>query len=274
MSQQENMEEIIHDHDKIDIYVSLFFTVFDIIIYFLILCIFGCFNRELLSIKQNISFLILLDICTRIINIFYNTLVYSLIKEILFTLFATSQFYFIISILNQIFKENSSGRPLDKEEIRYPFLSAILFFIFTITIQYNKTLYLVQYFCTIIAILIYAYHVKKRVDIYLYILEKRKNYMLNNFIHNFPMVIALYYVVFYVMKITSLFVENMLYYSYLEIAIDMVKELIKYITFIMVIYFYYLHNKLSNISQKEDSVKISNSSISSISSISSSSFPI
>ena len=269
MNQKENMEEIIHNHDKIDIYFSLSFTIFDIILYFLILCIFGCFNRELLSIKQNISFLILLDISIRMINIFYNTLVYSLTKEIIFTIFATYQFYFIITILNQIFRGNGNGNPLDKTEIKYPFLSALLFFILTISIQYNKTLYLMQYLCTIIAILIYGYHVKKSVDKYLHILERRKKYMLNNFIHNFTMVIVLYYIVFYIMKITSLFVENMLYYSYLEIAIDMVKELIKYITFIMVIYFYYLHNKHSNSIQKVSSVKINN-----INSINSSSFPL
>ena len=269
MNQVENREKIIQNHDKIDNYVCLFFTIFDIIIYFIILCIFGCFNRELLSIKQNISFLFLLDICIRIINIFYDTFVYfSFAKEILSTVFASVQFYFIITILNQIFKENSNGIALDKGEIKYPFLSSILFFIFTITFQYNKTLYLVQYFCTIIAIFIYAYHIKKRIDMYLYILEQKKKYTLNNFIHNFTIVISSYYVIFYILKITSIFVENMLYYSYLEITIDMVKELTKYITFMMVIYFYYLHNKYSDNNQKEASVKINN-----ISSISSSSFP-
>ena len=71
MSQGKSVEEIIEDHDKIDIYVSLFFTIFDIILYFVILFLFGCFNRELLSIKQNISFLILIDICIRMVNIFF-----------------------------------------------------------------------------------------------------------------------------------------------------------------------------------------------------------
>ena len=60
------------------------------------------------------------------------------------------------------------------------------------------------------------------------------------------------------MKLTGIFVENMLYYSYLEIAIDMVKELTKYITIIMVIYFYYLHIKLNESYQNQAEVKINN----------------
>lgn len=121
MNQDENMEGIIEDHNKIDIYVSLCFTILDVIIYFSFLCLFSCFNRELSSIKQNISFLILLDISSRIINMFYNTLAYSFIKEILFTIFAAGQFYFIITIFNQIFQENSYGKFANKVEIKYPF---------------------------------------------------------------------------------------------------------------------------------------------------------
>ena len=121
MNQEENMEGIIEDHNKIDIYISLCFTILDVIIYFSFLCLFSCFNRELSSIKQNISFLILLDISSRIINMFYNTLAYSFIKEILFTIFAAGQFYFIITIFNQIFQENSYGKFANKVEIKYPF---------------------------------------------------------------------------------------------------------------------------------------------------------
>jgi hypothetical protein len=271
MNQEKNMEEIIQNHDKVDTYIALSFTIFDIILYFIIFCLFGCFNRELLSAKQKISFLIILDICIRTINIFYSSLLYSLTREILLSIFASCQFYFIITILNKIFKENNKGSPLDKEEIKYPFLSSIIFFIFAITFQYNKTLYFYQYGCSVIAIIIYSIHVKRKVDIFLYILEKRKlQYNLNSFLHNFIILIALYYIIYYILKISSLFVENMLYYSYLEIIIDIVKELIKYIIFLTVIYFYYLHNKFSDSEQNQTSVKISN--FSSVSSISSSSF--
>lgn len=272
MSQEKNMEEIIEDHDKIDVYISLSFTIIDILLYFVILCLFGWFNRVFLSIKQNISFLFLLDICQRVINLFYSSLLYSLPREILLTIFATYQFYFIITIFNQIFKENSDIKALDKVEIKHSFLSSILFFILAITLKYNKTLYLIQYVCAIVAILIYSCYVKRKVDLYLYTLEKRKpQYSLNNFLHNFTIVIALYFVIYYVLKISSVFVENLQFYSYMEIGIDMVKELTKYISFIIVIYFYYLHNKYNdgNDSNKnQTSVNVSN-----ISSISSSSYP-
>ena len=63
------------------------------------------------------------------------------------------------------------------------------------------------------------------------------------------------------MKILSLFLENNSYHSYLEITSDMFKELSKYFSFIMVIYFYYLDNKYlaekvedkKNNQQKEES---------------------
>lgn len=274
MSQGKSVEEIIEDHDKIDIYVSLFFTIFDIILYFVILSLFGCFNRELLSIKQNISFLILIDICIRMVNIFYSSLIYFLPKEIILTIFASFQFFLIISILNQIFNENNDGNTSDKTKIKYPFLTSVIFFIFAITLKYNITLYLIQYGCAIVAILIYALYVKRKIDFYLFKLEKKKpQHSSNNFLHNFTIFISLYYVIFYVLKLANLFVENMEYYSYMEIGIDMVKEVIKYISFIIVIYFYYLHNKYNendnnNSKQNQTSVNISNN----ISSISSSSF--
>ena len=274
MSQGKSVEEIIEDHDKIDIYASLFFTIFDIILYFVILCLFGCFNRVLLSIKQNISFLILIDICIRMVNLFYSSLIYSLPKEIILTIFASFQFFLIISILNQIFNENNDRNTSDKIEIKYPFLTSVFFFIFAITLKYNITLYLIQYGCAIVAILIYAFYVKRKIDLYLFKLEKKKpQHSSNNFLHNFTIFISLYYVIFYVLKLANLFVENMEYYSYMEIGIDMVKEVIKYISFIIVIYFYYLHNKYNendnnNSKQNQTSVNISNN----ISSISSSSF--
>ena len=273
MSQGKSVEEIIEDHDKIDIYASLFFTIFDIILYFVILCLFGCFNRVLLSIKQNISFLILIDICIRMVNIFYSSLIYFLPKEIILTIFASFQFFLIISILNQIFNENNDGNTLDKIEIKYPFLTSVFFFIFAITLKYNITLYLIQYGCAIVAILIYAFYVKRKIDFYLFKLEKKKPQCgSNNFLHNFTMFISLYFIVFYVLKLANLFVENLKYYSYMEIGIDMVKEITKYISFIMVIYFYHLHNKYNDNDSNDSRQNQTSVNISNISSISSSSF--
>jgi len=238
------MEEIIDDHDKADTYVSLVLLFLDIIIYFVILFLFGCFNREFFSIKQNISFLIILDICIRIVNIFYTSFIYSIFKEILFSTFASYQFYLIITILNQIFKENTIGSPLEKVEIKYPFLSSIIFFIFAIIIDVHKIASLVQYGCAIATIIFYALHVKKRVELFLTHLEKKKSdYFAKNFLHNIIIFLALYYIIFFGMKILDVIIENNLYHSYLEIATDMFKELTKYFCFSMVIYFYYLDNK-------------------------------
>ena len=256
------MEEIIGEHDSANTYISLVLLFLDIIIYFSTLCLFGCFNREFFSIKQNISFLILLDICIRLVNIFYTSFIYSIFKEMLFTTFATYQFYLIITILNQIFKENTIGSPLEKVEIKYPFITSILFFIFAIILDIHKTLSLVQYGCAILAIIFYTFHVKKRVELFLNHLEKKKSdYFARNFLHNIIICIAIYYIIYFCMKILSLFLENNSYHSYLEIASDMFKELSKYFSFIMVIYFYYLDNKYlaekvedkKNNQQKEES---------------------
>ena len=241
MNQETNMEEIIEDHDKADTYVSLFLLFLDIIIYFVTLFLFGCFNREFFSIKQNISFLIILDICIRIVNIFYTSFIYSIFKEILFTTFATYQFYLIITILNQIFKENTIGSPLEKVEIKYPFLSSILFFAFAIIIDIHKIASLLQYVCAIVAILFYALHVKRRVELFLNHLEKKQSeYFARNFLHNIIIFLALYYIIYYGMRIFGVIIENKLFHSYMEIATDMFKELSKYFCFTMVIYFYYL----------------------------------
>ena len=180
----------------------------------------------------------------------------------LFTTFAAYQFYLIITILNQIFKENTIGSPLEKVEIKYPFITSILFFIFAIILDIHKTLSLVQYGCAILAIIFYTFHVKKRVELFLNHLEKKKSdYFARNLLHNIIICIAIYYIIYFCMKILSLFLENNSYHSYLGIASDMFKELSKYISFIMVIYFYYLDNKYlaekvedkKNNQQKEES---------------------
>ena len=254
MEQETNMEEIIEDHDKADTYVSLVLLFLDIIIYFIILFLFGCFNREFFSIKQNISFLIILDICIRIVNIFYTSFIYSIFKEVLFTTFATYQFYLIITILNQIFKENTIGSPLEKVEIKYPFLSSILFFVFAIIIDIHKIASLIQYGCAIVAISFYAFHVKKRVVLFLNHLDKKQaEYFARNFLHNIVIFLALYYVIYFCLKILDVVVENNLYHSYMEIATDMFKELTKYFCFTLVIYFYYLDIKY--LQKKEEDKK-------------------
>ena len=254
MNQEVNMEEIIDDHDKADTYISLVLLFLDIIIYFVTLFLFGCFNREFFSIKQNISFLIILDICIRIVNIFYTSFIYSIFKEILFSTFASYQFYLIITIFNQIFKENSIGSPLEKVEIKYPFLSSIFFFIFAIIIDIHKIASLVQYGCAIAAIIFYALHVKKRVELFLTHLEKKKSdYFAKNFLHNIIIFLALYYIIYFGMRILDVIIENTLYHSYSEIAMDVFKELTKYFSFSMVIYFYYLDNKY--LKEKEEEKK-------------------
>ena len=110
----------------------------------------------------------------------------------LFTTFAAYQFYLIITILNQIFKENTIGSPLEKVEIKYPFITSILFFIFAIILDIHKTLSLVQYGCAILAIIFYTFHVKKRVELFLNHLEKKNPIILLEIFYIILLFVLLY----------------------------------------------------------------------------------
>ena len=73
--------------------------------------------------------------------------------------------------------------------------------------------------------------------------KKNQNFTRRYFLQNSILFIGLYFLVHYVIKIVSLFIENPLYCSYIQMAYDVFKEIGKYLAFTFVSIIYYLYNK-------------------------------
>lgn len=237
-------EEITQKHDIAEAFISLFFAAADAFIFLIILCLFGCdSNKNCFSHRQKLSLLILFDAILRIVSLYINSFIYSFLTDIILTIFATIQFYLIISLFNQIFTTKFEGNLLETPEIKYTFLSSLIFFVISINLKISKMISLVQYICGIAAIIFYKYYVGRKVNIFLIEVEKISKFSSNNIIENFPLVITFYYIIYYIMKIIRLYIENALFQSYMEMICDIFKEVGKYLTFGLMIILYYLFNK-------------------------------
>ena len=238
------IKEIIKKHDTADIFISLFFASFDLVLYLTILFLFGCYFNNIFSRKQILSLLIIIDGAYRIINLYFNSFVYAISREIVYTCIATSQFFLMLFLLNQIFSDKNFDNSLGTIEIKFPISSSIVFFLFAITLNSLKIISLVQYGLAIITILLYSYYIGNKIELFLAKMDKISTlYEGRNIIYNLPLFIAIYFIIFYILKILGLLVENKLYCSYMELTCDIFKEVGKYLTFSFVISIYYLFNK-------------------------------
>ena len=254
----EIISEIIEKHETADSFVSLFFALIDMIIYIVILFIFGCeFNKKFFSHRQKLSLLLILDVVLRIINLYINTFIYSLLKELFINLIVTLQFYLMILLLNQIFTDKNNENLLESLEIKDPFLTSVAFFMLAFILNISKIISFIKYIFAIIAILGYGYYISIKIDLFLINVEKKNPYYYGQiFASNMPQFIIIYFILYYIFKILILFIKNKLYISYMEMASDIFKEVGKYLSFCLVITTYYLFNKYI----KEEDYHFANSS--------------
>ncbi len=252
------LSEIIEKHDTADSLISLFFALIDMIIYIIILFIFGCeFNKKFFSHRQKLSLLLILDAVLRIINLYITTFIYSVLKEIIITLIVTLQFYLMILLLNQIFTDKNNESLLESLEIKYPFLTSVAFFFLSFILNFSKAISFFKYILAIIALLGYGYYIDIKVNLFLKNVEKKNPYFPGQrFTSNITQYIIIYFVIYYILKIFGLFIEDKLYFSYMEMACDVFKEVGKYLSFCLVISIYYLFNKYI----KEEDYDFANSS--------------
>ena len=122
-------EEIMRNHNQAEAFISLFFAGLDALTYIVILTLFGCEIGGVDSPKQKISIFLLLDGVLRIINMYTDYYVKSFVKEIIFSLIVSMQFYLSISVLDQLFTHKSNETYLINElQIRYKYLFSGIFF--------------------------------------------------------------------------------------------------------------------------------------------------
>ena len=241
------LKEIEQKHNGADFYLTLFFILIDVIFYLIILYVFGFdYTKKCFSYRQKLSLLFLLDVIFRIYQLIFASFIYSLTNEIVSTAFTSFQFYVILILLNQILLNKKAHKLLENPEIKYPFLTTILFFCFSFTSKISKLISLMQYTTAIIACLIYAYYVWGKIQIFLVNIEKKNLISIKNYISFIFLFISLYFVIYYFLKIITLIIEHPLYLSYAELASDIFKEVGKYLSFCAAISMCYLFNKYIN----------------------------
>lgn len=243
LSQEEIFEMITQRHNKAERFVSLFFMAINCIFFFICLTKFGYDLSNKSSIKNKIFIIFILDFLLRVIIYFTASLEFSIIQEIFSTCISCTQFYIVITGLNQIFldKNNSNGI-IEGNDIKQPEITAVFFFVLTFYIHHSKGLSLLQYICESIAITIYVFYVNGKIRIFIQNLEKKnQNFEGRNYTTIFPLFISLYFFIYFLLKILSLVVEWKLYISYLDMSCIIFKEAGKYLTFttIMILFYYY-----------------------------------
>ena len=239
-------EEIIQKHNKAEFFISIFFAAVDIIGFIIILIHFGCSFKKRCSLVQRLYGLIILDGVIRIINLKIASFVYSFPKEILMSIFATIQFFLIINILFAIFgdKRNQNFYGGYMGILEDKILLLCCFFFCSLVFIFSKMFSLIQYISCLFAICGFGYMINKKTNIFLEsVAQKNKNTKTRFFIINLLLFTGFYFFIYYVVKILSLFIDNPLYCSYIQMLYDVFKEIGKYLAFIFVSVILYLYNK-------------------------------
>jgi len=236
-------EEIMEKHLKADATISLFFIGLDTVFYILILLLIGCGFKNLFSPKQMLSHVLLLDVLLRIFSLYNNKFEYYLLNEVIFTCFSTLQFFLLNRILKKLFRDDYyDGR--ESLEIKNPFLFALAFFFLTISFNLPKPVTVIQNALCIVAILAYAYYIQSRITLYINNLErKRLDISCKNISLNLTYLIALYFIIYVALKISTLFIKYQLYYSYMLMACDIFKEGGKFLLFGLMMALVHTFNK-------------------------------
>ena len=228
-------EEDLEKYEMIDIATSYIFSFINIII-----LIFSISNLK--SKKNNINLLknkyfsfFVIDVIIRILYIttYYHSNIF--LKEIFFSFMPTSQFFLIISFLEQI---------LNYEELLYLSNSlkkansielCILFFLFNFSydkfsFSFSKHISFLQSIVNLGCIYKLYEYLNEIVIIIIDGINSKNSQGFNPyyFIKNLPLSCLFFYIVFHILKILIIFVNNTLYLIYMKIILIILKETSKY----------------------------------------------
>lgn len=233
-------EKIIKEHDKTEAFISLFFAGIDTIMYFCILYFFGCdYNKKCFSSRQKTSILIIIDTFFRIIYLFISTSENLLLKELIYTSLSTILFFITIILLNNIFTDKN----IENAEIRFPIITSLFFFLFSIKLKFSKYIILGKFIASIIAVFIYTYYIWRKVEKFLSCIEKKNFRYSGKLLHSLTFFIGFYYLIYFCLRILCFYFENEVNCIYIEIGIDIIKEIAKIMVFCLIISLYYFFQK-------------------------------
>lgn len=237
-------EEIMDNHNKADSFISLFFLGLDVLFYLVLFSLYHCKLKDFGSPKQKLFLFVILDGLLRLINIYADSYRKTVIQELTFSLIATIQFSFSMSILEQIFTGGENDSFMRNElQIRNKSLFSFLFFCLVFSLKGIITSYgllsTIQCVVTLIALSIFYKYMNNKIELFLSNIQQKYNQFTGKtFISNIPFFIYIYFSINYILQLFTLMIDNPLYESYMNMVYTIFKEVGKYLVllFLTVIY--------------------------------------
>ena len=247
---------------KFNIIISYFFIILDFIFYIIISLILKSKSNSISLLKYKFYILLITDIIYLISFIKTYFLITSFSKELLLTLLPSCQFYIILSFLQDISNKIKSSE--NNFEKLYPFRKSTYFFF--LIFPYEKFAHgfiQIIFLCENLVILgglfkIYGYLRNKVYEITLVLRNiKQKNEFIFTLLEYKTVNPLIFFSFYYVMNIVSIFVENPINCIYLNILLIIVKELGKYLIFVLLgLIIYSLEKYLFNYEKSNKTIYI------------------
>jgi hypothetical protein len=264
-------KQSIKSYEQSDIILTLFFVVIDLIVILLSSFNLKAKNKKITAIKLKILKVFIFDIIIRILYIRkYNS--QNFYKEALLSIMNTSQFYLIISFLDQVLY-NKKLTKFQQSIIKHKQTKLCILF-FLITFSYEKLPYpdlskyfkiplykiilFIQSLCVLFCIYkLYGDLKKKITDIVTNIKIETQDKKQISLIRLYLMILGsplsclFLFIFYYIVKIAILFIYKPLIALYANILLNIIKNASKYFAFIICLAIIYVLNKISVEKEKE-----------------------
>ena len=269
---EENLDkQSIKSYEQSDIIITLFLAVIDLIVIILSSFNLKAKNKKITAIKLKILKVFIFDIIIRILYVRkYNS--QNLYKEALLSIMNTSQFYLIISFLDQVLY-NPKLTKLQQTNVRNKQIK-LCFLFFLITFSYeklpypdfsqyfkiplNKIILFIQSLCVLFCIYkLYGNLKKKITDIASNIKIDTQDNKQKSLIRLYLMILGsplsclFLFIFYYIVKIVILFIYKPVIALYANILLNIINNTSKYFAFIICQVIIYVLNKISIEKDKE-----------------------
>lgn len=184
-------------------------------------------------LKFKIILIIAIDSFSIIFQLIYQSTLNEIFYEIINTFLFSTQFYEFISFLMDIF---CNFYKIDKNEIINPYLLSFVSYI--INFPYHKFIYfhkvlifVTQIISTSFSIIVFYYYLKNIISIISSDIKSSK-IIVNNYISHMNNLCLLFFLIFNILKIASIFYNNNYYYDLISLSFY---EVTKYTVFTLLI---------------------------------------
>ena len=230
------IDQTIEDNHKIAFrIIQYFFSGSDILIILLNLCMTKFYFNRI----TKIFILMVLDILIRAFELYTYSIQNSFVKDLFLAIVESCQFVLIISHINKGFA--NADNYVNKtqigsfEYILFTSLFSLIIFPFEKYFIKSNTFYICKHLVIFVFLFFFYQYLMNRYKIFLISVSDliQTNILLDSMIKNMPCMAYFTYSLKCFVKISTLFVKNKLYSSYLDMGIITLNELGKYSIFVL-----------------------------------------